>query len=113
MHELMGVKALIEHYHAHEHHDEDSHDSHSHDDISFLEFLNMHYANDDHKNAAGHENLPFHHDHPNTVVAYFFASFPNITFEAPQYFMVVKPKFLFEQRFDSNFFYSIWQPPKC
>ena len=108
MHELSGIASLIEHYHEHEHQDHDD----EHDDIGFLDFLGMHYADEHHKNSAGHENLPFHHSHPSTVVNYFFTPLYNLVFQPAHYAAVDKPKFNFASRLISSFSNCIWQPPK-
>lgn len=108
MHELSGIAELIEHYHEHEHDHQDA----DHDDLGILEFLSMHYADEHHKNSGGHENLPFHHNHLNTVVNYFFTPLYGIVFQPAHYVAVNKPKFSFVSRLISSFSYSIWQPPK-
>lgn len=103
MHELSGIAELIEHYHEHEH---------DHDDIGFLEFLSLHYADERHKNSAGHENLPFHHNHSGTVVNYFFLPLYSLVFQPAHYVAVDKPKFSFKSKLISSFSTYIWQPPK-
>jgi|TARA_R110002124_G_scaffold264949_1_gene431677 hypothetical protein len=108
MHELSGIAELIEHYHEHEH----DHDDNDHDDIGILEFLSMHYADEHHKSSAGHENLPFQHSHPSTVVNYFFIPFYSLFFQPAHYAAVDKPKFSFKTRLISSFSTYIWQPPK-
>lgn len=107
MHELSGIAELIEHYHEHEHDHQDADD-----DLGILEFLSMHYADEHHKNSDGHENLPFHHNHLNTVVNYFFVPVYGLVFQPAHYVAVNKPKFSFVSRLISCFSYSIWQPPK-
>ncbi|TDE13242.1 MULTISPECIES: hypothetical protein [Dyadobacter] len=115
MHELSGIADLIEHYQEHEHehadHDDDL-DDNDHHNISFLEFLSMHYADEHHKNSAGHENLPFHHSHPSTAVNYFFTPIYSLVFQPVHYAAIERPKFSFISRLISSFSYSIWQPPK-
>lgn len=111
MHELSGIAELIEHYHEHEQHEHADHDD-DHHDIGILEFLSMHYADEHHKNSAGHENLPFHHRHPSSVVNYFFTPLYSLVFQPAHYVAVDRPKFSFVSRLISSFCYSIWQPPK-
>ncbi len=105
VHELSGVVALIEHYHDHENADHDH-------DFSLFDFLSLHYADQTHKNAAGHEDLPFQHNHSNLIANYYLAPITRIAFAVPHFFVVVKPTFLFEPRLFSKFSFSIWQPPK-
>lgn len=109
MHELSGLAELIQHYHEHEHMDHDDEDQ---DDFGLLNFLSMHYADEHHKNSAGHENLPFHHKHPSTVFNYFFAPLYSLVFQPAHYAAVDRPKFSFTSGLISSFSYCIWQPPK-
>jgi hypothetical protein len=53
--ELLRLPTLIEHFSEHQHEQKD---------ISFIDFLYLHYLNNEHRNADHkHENLPLHCDH--------------------------------------------------
>jgi len=109
MHTFSGVKAMVAHFHEHEH---EGHEDADHG-MDFLSFLYLHYADQTHKDSEGHENLPFHHNHQGVVVNYFLAPALSVVPEpaATAALAVESPSF-FESRLLSPFVYSIWQPPK-
>lgn len=109
MHELFGIKAMAEHFHEHE-------AQHEHEDtdhgMGFFEFLYLHYADENHRDSEGHENLPFHHNHQGVAVNYFIAPTASIVPEPTVAAPVTKAHSVFESRLLSPLVHSIWQPPK-
>jgi hypothetical protein len=104
--EILKLPNLIHHYIEHEE---------SNNDISFVDFLNIHYnKNTNHSdNKHDHQNLPFKtvcSHSVNTIIA-----FENQTFFSFRKIILIpsKIKIPFCQQFYSSFaFANIWQPPK-
>lgn len=105
---VIGIPATIHHFYHH---------NKEHGYISFIDFINEHCSDTDNhhdKNDHEHDNLPFNHQHTsdcNQTLTYipFFHSV-NLKFQFPlssQLKIVPKQFFL-----GSDFFKSIWQPPK-
>ena len=71
--QLLSIPQLITHYFQHSRLDPD---------LSFFEFLNMHYVGDDGTAADDHEDskLPYHHSHSNTFNI-IISSLPKVDFE--------------------------------
>ena len=104
--QLMKLTILIEHYF--EHKDKDS-------KISVIDFLKMHYTNEDIKDAD-HERdmqLPFKHFSPISLIFTFFDSAGFLLTENLFPAFALKQKRLYKSPYHSSESLSnIWQPPK-
>lgn len=78
---------------------------------SFSQFIKIHYSKNEHKNDKEHQNLPFK-TFDNSIQVLF--TFPSLLFqlEIIKPLISVKKKFFYKNYFKSNFFISIWLPPK-
>jgi hypothetical protein len=86
------------------------------ENISFIEFIALHYFNAEHqqKDHAEHENLPFH-QHENSPITKIFFYAPQITFEVVAIFATFIPEktnSFFLQTPLPRLIFDIWQPPK-
>lgn len=99
--ELTKVGSLVEHYSAH---------TSTNKNLSFWDFIAMHYFDHNHESSENHNNLPFHNSSP-TVTPVVIATVQTI---------VIPMKVLIKEIFTEvlNIFIpsgvsnSIWQPPK-
>lgn len=105
--QLMRVSILVEHYFEHKYLDSK---------IGIIDFLKMHYAKGDVKDADHDRDmqLPFKHFSPTSLIFTFFES-PCFLITAKIFF----PSALKQQRLYKSPFHSsesmanIWQPPKA
>jgi hypothetical protein len=105
LHQILKTPLLVEHYY--EHNDKE--------ELSVLTFLEMHYLNGNVKDADYEKDMKlpfksFQDNHPNVVL-----SLPETTsfFNFFSYPISEQKSFSFENQVNtSNFFTSIWQPPK-
>jgi len=105
---VVGFPAILAHFH---HHNE------VHGKISFIDFMEEHFSDTEHrrnKNDHEHDNLPFSHHH-STDCSQSINYIPltsNIHLIS-QFFISSHDKIIAKQYFfGSEFFDSIWQPPK-
>ncbi|MBC7449956.1 MAG: hypothetical protein H7259_00550 [Cytophagales bacterium] len=105
---LAHIDDLVEHYHHHiEEHKED---------INFLEFLAMHYLDQNHlqKDKQEHESLPLHSHSAHCLTLNFIPSV-NQTFQSIRT-IVYHEDISFNSYYIEHFFSTplidIWQPPK-
>ena len=109
--ELSRVNELISHYVEHLQRAEDK-------DMSFSEFIVLHYADENHDKTEPHDDLPFHHKHQSHCSHFFVFNVGVI----PTQFEKLNIEYAFvntslkvpNRRFlhlSTNFF-GIWQPPK-
>jgi hypothetical protein len=103
LHELSKISFLIQHYQGHQ--------DKSQGQLSFLEFLKMHYRDARHMKSENHERLPLK-QMGNSPFDY-FVSTPLIQC-APQapHFPEPREYVLFDQVVPDQSGSSIWQPPK-
>lgn len=101
--ELGQVDELYEHYL--------SHVQLSNGNLSFGNFLSMHYSNQEHDTEENHERLPFHHHECNVAIT--CAMLPEILYSFHTTPLSDKlPIPVYEQVNYSEYAASIWQPPK-
>jgi hypothetical protein len=86
------------------------------ENISFVEFLQLHYFDAEHqqKDHAEHENLPFH-QHENTPISKIFFYSPEIVLQVTTVFVSFIPEKIhsfFLQTPLPRLIFDIWQPPK-
>lgn len=103
MHQFVRLPILLDHYQEHRA---------LKNDISFLEYLSLHYFTYDEHNH-NHQDLPFKHGHC-TVIHMVLAVVPNVTpadfnAEEPVHNENISPE---PQFHFSSLLASIWQPPK-
>jgi hypothetical protein len=103
LHELSKISFLIQHYQGHQ--------DKSQGQLSFLEFLRMHYKDARHMKAENHERLPLK-QMGNSPFDYFVSTpLLQCTPRTP-YFPQPKQYILLDQVIPDSFAGSIWQPPK-
>jgi hypothetical protein len=103
LHELSKISFLIQHYQGHQ--------DKSQGQLSFLEFLRLHYKDSQHMKSENHDRLPL--KQMGNSPFDFFVSTPPIQC-SPQvaHFPQTQPYILFDQVVPEPSSGSIWQPPK-
>jgi hypothetical protein len=109
LYQLLKLPFLIEHFIEHKEHNKE---------ITFMQFLNLHYANDDKKDDDDEEDmkLPFK-SHSNTITTIMVDAMANnvinITIHPKPPFLHLKVLIISEEAFiASSYHATIWQPPK-
>jgi hypothetical protein len=108
MGQLLKLPNLIHHFLEHHDHDDDH-------DISFVDFITIHYnENQQHssKEKDKHQNLPFKtiNTNSNTVLA--FENQTEVSFRKPNTISVNSTVPFPQEFYTSNVFACIWLPPK-
>jgi hypothetical protein len=102
--QLLKVPNLIEHYK--EHKNEVTTASNS-----FIQFIKVHYSKNTRNNQEEHQDLPFKTFQNNTNIL-FASTFLNFDLIPKKIFFEVNKNFFYKNSLKSNFFISIWLPPK-
>ena len=100
-HEVPKIANLVNHFQDHE--------LRSDEDISFIDFLSMHYSGDQAKDQDDHTNLPFQHLCSMAFVALIPVVEHSIAFESYHHEIQVKYTFSVVRDHIPN----VWQPPKA
>lgn len=102
--QLLKVPNLIEHYKEHKNEVANS-------SSSFIDFIKEHYSKNTDSNNEEHQDLPFKTFEQNTNLLVVFTL---INFQIPvnKVFLTANKTFFYKNSFKSNFFTSIWLPPK-
>lgn len=101
--ELNKISALVEHY---KHHQEE----HNGAELSFANFLWMHYdENSNHKNEENHDGLPLFH-HCTSIVFFINETSSSISFK--EEFDIISFNRHLTNLYEYNNCHSIFQPPK-
>lgn len=109
--QLFKIPNLVQHYLEHQNHKE----QHT---LSFIDFAISHYNNlqqhDDVDDHDQHENLPFktQTNNSDSVVLAFEETHSIFTLKKPLEIIVNQSLPIYKERYVSNVFSSIWQPPK-
>lgn len=106
--ELLRIPVLITHFKEHKEHNPD---------ISFIDFLNLHYNNQlpDHhhdKEADTHNELPFSGSHGVSIVFVSPCPFVMLPQNSIEVNTKLKSSSSNDQCLENNYLSSIWQPPK-
>lgn len=112
--QLFKLPNLLHHFL--EHHD-DLNDKHYNEDqdISFLDFIAMHYGNNSHhadQEKHDHENLPFKTLNTSVTLLLAIENPQLISFSKPKTFAVTQTVPFRQEFYTSDVFASIWLPPK-
>ena len=108
--QLLKLPTLIHHYL--EHHDDENEEEH---DLSFLDFLKIHYFEDNHADNAEHDhnNLPFKTLDCPSVNIVFVSAQPHIFVLYTASILSSKNVAVYAlKHYSSTSFGNIWQPPK-
>jgi hypothetical protein len=103
LHELQKIPALIHHYQEH------LSRAGGQEKLSFIDFLEMHYANTDHEQSEDHDQLPLKHSHACGMQV--MSLIPQVKVDWVQPISVVILP-LYQTIFQSSFLACIWQPPQ-
>lgn len=103
LHELSKISVLLQHFERHQ-------ALHPHE-LSFVDFLRMHYEDADHMQAENHDGLPL--KKMGNSPYDFFVKGPFLTYEQVVLHSTT-PKHLVtsEPGFNNRFTGSVWQPPQ-
>jgi hypothetical protein len=108
--QLLKLPMLMHHFI--EHQQEEQNKEHQ---ISFIDFLKMHYNSNEHTNKSthNHHNLPFKHIDFNSLNVVFAFESPSIfTFQQTEFDSSKDVSTFYEQHYLSNTLANIWQPPR-
>lgn len=103
LHELSKISFLIQHYQGHQ--------DKSQGQLSFLEFLRLHYKDSQHMQSENHERLPLK-QMGNSAFDYFVSTPPLQCSPGTPLVPQNQTFILSDQVVPESFSGSIWQPPK-
>lgn len=101
--ELSKLPFILQHYNEHQA---------QNTDISFWDFLNLHYFDTNHKKSdPSHKNLPLQHSHTTTVLDKTFAPLRLIFSEVSMIVVAEKPIFQEEDSHSVDYVKRLFRPP--
>ena len=102
-HEFNEIPELLEHYQDHKQRADGK-------EVSFVDFIAMHYLNAKHDQSENHTKLPFKDQH-HSCSCPFFSVLPSFDFSIHVNYHVT-PSFTVPDDFNSYYLGNIWQPPQ-